>query len=86
MSKKRDKKCIALCFTHRPNFLGIGVLCKICILAYQDIVCTIMSTAVAKEHAVCVLPCSGKQFKSLGVIGGTHGNAGNGSGCLAMRC
>lgn len=41
---------------------------------------------MVKVYAVCVLLGSGKQFKSLGVIGGTLGNSGNGSGCLAVRC
>lgn len=36
--------------------------------------------------AVCVLPGRSKQFKSLGVIGGTQGNLGNESGYLAVRC
>lgn len=53
------------------------------IVAYKGIVCTILSTALC---AVCVLPGRGKQFKSLGVIGGTQGNLGNESGCLAVRC
>ena len=46
--------------------------------------CTILLTAVAKLFAA--LLGIGKQFKSLGVIGGTQGNLGNGSGCLAVRC
>lgn len=52
-------------------------------LAYKDILSTILSTAL---YTVCVLPGSGKQFKSLGVIDGSQGNLGNESGCLAVRC
>lgn len=59
------------------NSICIGLICT---------VCPIFSVAVAKVFAVYVLPGSGKQFKSLGVIGGTLGNLGNESGCLAVRC
>lgn len=54
-------------------------------LTYKDILCTILFHSTAL-YAVCVVPGSSKQFKSLGVIDGTQGNLGNESGCLAVRC
>lgn len=53
------------------------------IVACEGILCNVFLTAMC---VVCVLPGRGKQFKSLGVIGGTQGNLGNESGCLAVRC
>lgn len=71
-------------FSHLAWFRAENLLLKnTCIVAFEDIACAILSTAA---RAVCALPGSGKQFKSLGVIGGTQGNLGNGSGCLAVRC
>lgn len=47
---------------------------------------TCLSTAEVKVCAISVALGSGKQFKSLGVIGGTQGNLWNGPGCLAVQC
>ena len=43
------------------------------------------SIALAKVYSGCAVPGS-RHFKSLGVIGGTLGTIGNGSGCLAVKC
>lgn len=80
-----EKMSISFSFFHLHTSLGFILKFAIekTIVAYKGILCTILSTALC---AVCVLPGRGKQFKSLGVIGGTQGNLGNESGCLAVRC
>lgn len=79
-----EKMMISFFFLMVVNYTLCLKKKSVCVQADEGIVCAFRGTAGANKCAV--LPGSGKQFKSLGLMGGTQGNEGNGSGCLATRC